>query len=144
MSTNDAADVAMVPSLRERQEAIVDFALKAWCNCRLALALLHVASLPVAQQEFTTGWKTHLVELLATTGWRDAGDGHVIAFQRSEASCVAAFMEILMGQADPSAPYLHDIESMGAHVQPLTGAPDWPPDDPPWRRGVRDRAGARS
>ena len=102
-------------------EEIVDLALHMWNNKRLALSLLHTASLPAARQELfrADAWKPHLVEVLVQTGWRDISDGCVEFMMSREASCLVLFMEIMLGQARPDAPYLRDIIGMGAHVDRL-------------------------
>ena len=96
-------------------ERIIAFALEAWNHNSLALALLHAATTSV--QLFNTGdWKADLVEVLVVAGWRDARDGFTIHVTSREACCLAAFMEILLGQHDLKAQHLHDLDAMCAHV----------------------------
>ena len=97
---------------------VVAYALNRWNGCRLALALLHSAAQPELEQTiFACGcWKPHLVHVLVHAMWRDNGDNFTVRMLTPEASCLAAFMEVLIGQSDAGADYLYDIDTIETHV----------------------------
>ena len=96
-----------------RPRRIIAFALKRWNHNTLALALLHAAT---TQEELFRGcdWKADLAEVLVLAGWRDAREGYTVYITPEEACCLAAFMEMLLGQHDLNAPHLHDLDAMGS------------------------------
>ena len=105
---------------------VLSYALNNWNDNRLALALLHSAASPAQQHAVFNDlgdWRIGLVGALSSHMWQDKGDGYIVDMSAQDASRLAVFMDILMGNVDPAVSYYRDIDAMGtlySEVEPDT------------------------